>query len=81
MGGWLPTLRPKQVLNAFLKKRAGFYIHHQTGSHIYLKHTTDPTKLVPIPMHAKDLKRGALHGILRLAGFSPEKFLEMLRNS
>jgi predicted RNA binding protein YcfA (HicA-like mRNA interferase family) len=30
----LPTLKPKEVLKAL--QRAGFYIHHQTGSHIVL---------------------------------------------
>lgn len=75
----LPALTPKKVLEALLQPEAGFYIHHQTGSHVYLKHPNDPTILVPIPMHAKDLKRGTMAGILRKAKLTREQFLKLLR--
>ena len=32
----LPRISAKKVLRALL--RAGFYIHHQTGSHVNLRH-------------------------------------------
>lgn len=34
---------------------------------------------VIVPVHARDLKRGTLAKILRSAGMSREKFLELLR--
>jgi predicted RNA binding protein YcfA (HicA-like mRNA interferase family) len=72
----LPSLKPKEVLKALLS--AGFYIHHQTGSHIVLKHPSRPSKRVVLPYHNKDLKRGTLHGILKQAGFSVDEFLNYL---
>jgi len=77
----IPALPPKEVLRTLLKKKAGFYVDHQTGSHVYLKHYHDPTLRVPIPMHAKDIKRGTLAGILRKAKLSRDEFLSLLRNA
>jgi len=71
-----PTLKPKEVLSAL--QRAGFYIHHQTGSHIVLKHPSQSSKRVVLPYHNKDLKRGTLQGILKQAGLSVKEFLKYL---
>ncbi|MGH7792512.1 MAG: type II toxin-antitoxin system HicA family toxin [Thermodesulfobacteriota bacterium] len=48
----LPTLKPKEVLSAL--QRAGFYIHHQTGSHIVLKHPSQSSKRVVLPYHNRE---------------------------
>jgi len=72
----LPTLKPKEVLKAL--QGAGFYIHHQTDSHIVLKHPSDPRRRIVIPYHTKDLKRGTLHGIIKQSGLSIEDFLKLL---
>jgi len=72
----LPSLKPKEVLKAL--ERAGFYVHHQTGSHIVLKHPSQPSKRVVLPYHNKDLKRGTLHGILNQSGLSVDEFLKYL---
>ncbi|MBF8303379.1 MAG: hypothetical protein HW396_1660 [Candidatus Dadabacteria bacterium] len=72
----LPSLKPKEVLRAL--QRAGFYIHHQTGSHIILKHPSHPSKRVVLPYHNKDLKRGTLQSILKQAGLSLDDFLSCL---
>lgn len=32
----LPALTPRQIVAAL--RRGGFLIHHQTGSHIHLRH-------------------------------------------
>jgi predicted RNA binding protein YcfA (HicA-like mRNA interferase family) len=72
----LPPLKPKEVLKAL--QRAGFYIHHQTGSHIVLKHPSQTTKRVVLPYHNKDLKRGTLQSVLKQAGLSVDEFLNYL---
>jgi len=36
----LPVLKAKEVVRAL--QRAGFYIHHQAGSHARLLHRTKP---------------------------------------
>jgi len=42
--------------------------------------TRHPThlRLVAVAFHARDIKRGTLHGILRQAGLSVEEFLKLL---
>lgn len=72
----LPSLKSKEVLKAL--QGAGFYIHHQTGSHIVLKHPSDAKKRIVIPYHNKDLKRGTLYGIVKQSGLSIEEFLKLL---
>ncbi len=72
----LPTLKSRQVLAAL--ERAGFFIHHSTGSHYGVRHRTDSRLRVTLPMHNKDLKRGTLRSILRQAGLTPEDFLKFL---
>jgi predicted RNA binding protein YcfA (HicA-like mRNA interferase family) len=72
----LPSLTPRQVLSAL--QRAGFVIHHTTGSHQFLKHPSKPALRVSVPYHRKDLKRGTLRSILRQAGFTPEEFSKLL---
>ena len=68
----LPTCKPRQVIRALGK--AGFYVHHQTGSHVAMRHVTDKTKRVTVPRHGKDLKKGTLASILDQAGLAVEEF-------
>ena len=73
----LPALKPKQVVAALL--RAGFYVHHQRGSHARLLHPGRPELRVTIPIHNKDLPPSFLkHRILKQAGLSDEEFLKFL---
>lgn len=58
----LPVVKPKDVVRALQK--AGFYIHHQTGSHARFLHSTDPERRVTLPIHNKDLPKGTLASIL-----------------
>jgi predicted RNA binding protein YcfA (HicA-like mRNA interferase family) len=72
----LPALKPKEVLRAL--ETAGFYIHHQSGSHARLFHRTRKELRVTIPMHTKDLPIGTLRNIIRQAGLTTKDFLELL---
>ena len=74
----IPVVKPKEVLRAL--QRAGFFIHHTTGSHYILKHSAkDKERLrVTVPYHNKDLKRGTLDAIIKEAGYSIEEFIELL---
>jgi len=72
----LPSLTAKQVLRALNK--AGFYVHHQTGSHATLKHPNHPRKRVTIPIHARELPRGTLIAIVKQAGMTLDEFAEYL---
>jgi predicted RNA binding protein YcfA (HicA-like mRNA interferase family) len=61
----LPRFTSKKLLSALL--RAGFYIHHQIGSHINLRHTTKRHLHIVIPLHNKDLAPKTIKSILSQA--------------
>jgi predicted RNA binding protein YcfA (HicA-like mRNA interferase family) len=54
MSAKLPALKPRAVLRAL--GRAGFFVHHTSGSHQILKHPDKPTLRLTITYHNKDLK-------------------------
>ncbi len=72
----LPALRPKQVIRAL--ERAGFFVHHTTGSHHILKHSKKSTLRVSVSYHNKDLKRRTLESIIEQAGMTSEEFFKLL---
>lgn len=71
----LPTVTPHKVVKALL--RAGFFEDHQHGSHLTLYNPTTDRQTV-VPMHAGDLHRGLLKGILKQAGLSEDEFRGLL---
>jgi predicted RNA binding protein YcfA (HicA-like mRNA interferase family) len=72
----LPAVRPKEVIRALV--RAGFFVHHTSGSHYVLKHPGKPQLRVTVPYHNKDLKRRTLSSIIDQAGLTTEAFVELL---
>lgn len=74
--GFLPSLKPYQVLKILQKQ--GFFVHHQTGSHVILKHALDETKRISVPMHKRDLKIKTLRSILVEAGITPQEFKKLI---
>ena len=71
----LPVVKPVHLIRTL--KRNGFYIDHQRGSHIYLKHP-DRTGLVCVPNHNRDIKKGTLHSILKQADMTIEDLIDLL---
>ncbi|MHC4532007.1 MAG: type II toxin-antitoxin system HicA family toxin [Planctomycetota bacterium] len=72
----LPVITPTKLIRAL--KRAGFVFDHQTGSHRFYTHPDRPTKIVTVPYHNKDLKKGTLKSILRQAELTIEELLDLL---
>jgi predicted RNA binding protein YcfA (HicA-like mRNA interferase family) len=58
-------------------ERAGFVIHHASGSHYILKHPQKALR-VTLPWHKRDLKRGTLASIIEQAGLTVSEFIELL---
>lgn len=71
----LPILSGREIIKILGK--AGFYFHHQKGSHIVLRSDKAPFTRVVVPDH-KTVKRGMLRGIIREAGLSREEFLKLV---
>jgi predicted RNA binding protein YcfA (HicA-like mRNA interferase family) len=76
MSAKLPALKPRVVLRAL--QRAGFFVHHTSGSHHILKHSDKPGFRVTVAYHNRDLKRRTLESIIEQAGLTAEEFLEYL---
>jgi predicted RNA binding protein YcfA (HicA-like mRNA interferase family) len=72
----LPAVKPREVLGAL--GRAGFFIHHTSGSHHVLKHPEKPHLRVTLPCHNKDLKRRTLASIIEQAGLTSDEFRDLL---
>lgn len=71
----LPVIKPKDAVKAL--KKAGFEEKRQTGSHLILRHS-QTKKIIVVPMHSKDIKKGTLRSILRQADLSVEEFVNLL---
>lgn len=73
----LPALKPRQVIRAL--ERAGFVVVRIKGSHHFMVHRADPTRMTNIPAHAsRDLPRGTLRAIIEQAGLTVDEFLDLL---
>jgi predicted RNA binding protein YcfA (HicA-like mRNA interferase family) len=76
MSGRLPALPGRKVVKAL--EKAGFIVHHTTGSHAILRHTTNSALQVSVPVHNRDLKPGTLRHIIKYSGLSIEEFNALL---
>ena len=67
----LVPLKPRRLLRALL--RAGFYIHHQSGSHAQLRHPKNLALRVTIPIHDRfELPKPIVKVILKQAGLGSD---------
>lgn len=72
----IPQVSGRQVVAAL--ERIGYVIVRQRGSHMRLRHLTDPTRLpVTVPDH-RTLKFGTLRAILRDTQLTAEELRELL---
>ncbi len=72
----LPVVTPRRLVKALV--HLGFYIHHQSGSHINLRHTFKNNLHIVIPFHSRDLAPKTLKSILVQAEISVEELIESL---
>lgn len=71
----LPSLKPRDVIAAL--KRVGFVEHHQKGGHLHLWNE-GLRRIVTIPVHPGDIKRGTLNAIVRQSGLTVDQFRDLL---
>ena len=73
----LPSVRADRLIRAL--ERAGFFVHHVSGSHYVLKHPFYRDRRVVVPYHGgRDVKRGVLRSVLRQAGMTVQELLDLL---
>lgn len=70
----MPSFKPKEIVK--ILKKLGFTPKRQTGSHLIL-YSSKLNKIIPVPIHPKDLKKGLLKGIIKQAESSEKEFLKL----
>ncbi len=70
----MASFKPREVVS--ILQKLGFNEKRQTGSHKVMYHP-DTKKIVPVPIHPKDIKKGLMKGIIKEAGSSEEEFLKL----
>lgn len=71
----LPVVSGIKIVKAFAK--IGYYVDHQTGSHIILRQEREPHRRITIPKH-KEISKGTLRAIIRQVGLTRKEFIELL---
>ena len=72
----LPRISSKKLLRALL--RAGFFIHHQSGSHANLRHATKSHLHIVIPAGRNDLAPKTLKSILVQAELTVDELRDLI---
>lgn len=72
----IPRITSKKLIKSLLKN--GYYIDHQTGSHVIF-YKNDLNNTIVVPNHNKDLKIWTLKNILKQAKLTTDDLIEMLR--
>jgi len=65
----------REVMKAL--RKIGYEIDHQKGSHMILRNINPPYRRLTVPDH-KEIAKGTLRAIIRQAGLTVEKFIELL---
>ena len=72
----LPIVKPKQLIKVLKKK--GCVFKRQTGSH-RIFYYPEKQKIILVPIHPKEIKKGLLHSILKELNISVEEFTKLLK--
>jgi len=72
----LPIVKPKQLIRVLEKK--GCIFKRQTGGH-RIFYYPGKQRIITIPIHPRDLKRGLVRSIIRELDLSIEEFVELLK--
>ncbi|OHA26856.1 MAG: hypothetical protein A3C06_02325 [Candidatus Taylorbacteria bacterium RIFCSPHIGHO2_02_FULL_46_13] len=72
----LPRVSGKKIIVVLIRR--GFYIHHQTGSHVNLRHETKVHLRIVVPSHSRELAPKTIKTIIIQAEMTVEQFLELL---
>ncbi|HEB72256.1 MAG TPA: addiction module toxin, HicA family [Nitrospirae bacterium] len=71
----LPVVSGSEMVRAL--KNTGYYIDHQTGSHIILRNDNPPHRRLSVPNH-KELAKGTLRALIKQVGLTIEEFKLLL---
>jgi len=72
----LPRITSRKLLQALI--RGGFFVHHQTGSHVNLRHHTKTHLHIVVPRHSGDLAPKTIKSIISQAEMTVEEFVSLM---
>ncbi|MEK7517368.1 MAG: type II toxin-antitoxin system HicA family toxin [Patescibacteria group bacterium] len=70
----MAAFKPREVIS--ILQKLGFIRKRQTGSHVIM-YNSNPQRTIPVPMHAKDIKKGLLRSIIKQAESTEQIFLKL----
>ena len=70
----MASFKPREVIS--ILQKLGFIRKRQTGSHVIMNNPSSK-RTIPVPMHAKDIKKGLLRSIIKQADSTEKEFLKL----
>lgn len=70
----MASFKPREVIS--ILQNLGFIRKRQTGSHVIM-HNPSLKRTIPVPVHAKDIKKGLLRSIIKQADSTEKEFLKL----
>ncbi|MCL5782699.1 MAG: type II toxin-antitoxin system HicA family toxin [Candidatus Thermoplasmatota archaeon] len=71
----LPVVSGKKVVKVLTK--IGFFMDHQTGSHIIMRKEGEKSLTISVPKH-EEMKTGTLRTLIKQTGLTVDEFLKRL---
>ena len=72
----LPIISARELLK--ILSNIGYFVDHQTGSHIIMRNKNYPYRRITVPNH-KEIARGTLRSIIRQSGLTLDEFQRYLK--
>jgi predicted RNA binding protein YcfA (HicA-like mRNA interferase family) len=71
----LPVITSRKLVK--ILQKCGFFIHHQSGSHINFRHTSKIHLHVVVPFHSRNLAPKTLKSILVQSEISVQELIDL----
>jgi predicted RNA binding protein YcfA (HicA-like mRNA interferase family) len=73
----LPTIKPRELIEILNKLNC--FKKRQTGSHLIF-YCPKQRKIIPVPIHPRDIKKGLVHSIRKELDLTIEEFIKLLKD-
>ena len=70
----MASFKAKEIVK--ILKKLGYIEKRQTGSHLMM-FNPELKRIIPVPMHAKELKKGLVRAIIKEADSTEKEFLRL----
>lgn len=70
----MASFKAREVVK--ILQKLGYIQKRQTGSHLIM-YNPKLKKIIPVPIHVKELKKGLVRGIIKQAQSTEEEFLKL----